>query len=200
MMRLSVILFVAVSAQAQTIELVPVIQKLVSRTITLPGEFEPFMKVALQARVPGFVEKVLVDRGSVVKQGELLIELSAPEMDARIAEAEAKVQANDSERLQAEAQRAGAQTTLDRLKKAAETPGAIAGNEVTVVQKQVDAFDALIQSKQQSSTSLTAAVKSLKDLKSYLEITAPFDGIITERLIHPGALAGSGPLLTLPVP
>lgn len=191
------LLFLALSAQAQTIELVPVIQKPVSRTITLPGEFEPFMKVALQARVQGFVEKVLVDRGSAVKQGDLLIELSAPEMDARIAEAEAKVQANDSERAQAEAQRASVQSTLDRLKKAAETPGAIAGNELTIVQKQVDAFDALIRSKQQSSTSLTAAVKSLKDLKSYLKITAPFDGIITERLIHPGALAGSGPLLML---
>ena len=197
MMRFNVLLLVALSAHAQTIELVPVIQKPVSRTITLPGEFEPFMKVALQARVQGFVEKVLVDRGSAVKQGDLLIELSAPEMDARIAEAEARVQANNSERAGSEAQRSSAQSTLDRLKKAAETPGAISGNELTIVQKQVDAFDALIRSKQQSSTSLSAAVKSLKDLKSYLKITAPFDGIITERLIHPGALAGSGPLLML---
>ena len=191
------LLLLSVGANAQTIELVPVVQKPVSRTILLPGELEPFMKVALQARVPGFVERVLVDRGSVVRQGDLLIELSAPEMDARISEAESKMQSNDSERVQIDAQRSSAQSTLDRLKKAAETPGAVAGNEIVIIQKQVDAFDALIRSKQQTSGSLAASVKSLKDLKSYLRITAPFDGIITERMIHPGALAGSGSMLML---
>ncbi len=61
--------------------------------------------------MPGYVERVLVDRGSVVKQGELLVELSAPEMQAQIAEAESKVQAAESDRLQAEAQLAAAQST-----------------------------------------------------------------------------------------
>ncbi len=197
MMRTNLLLLAAVAAWGQTIELVPVTQKSVSRIVTLPGELEPFMKVALQVRVPGFVDRVLVDRGSAVRQGDLLIELSAPEMDARIAEAEAKAQSSDSERLQAEAQRAGAQSTLERLKKAAETPGAVAGNEIVVVQRQVDALDALVRSKQQASASLTAAVRSLKDLKNYLKLTAPFDGVITERLVHPGALAGAGPLLEL---
>src|SRR5450432_4176632 len=142
MMRLSVFLL-TVSALAQTIELVPVIQRPVSRSITLPGEFEPYLSAALQARVPGFVERVLVDRGSIVRQGDLLIELSAPEMEARILEAESKVQAADSERVQAEAQRSAAQSTLEKLKKAAETPGAIAGNEIVIAQRQVDSLDAL---------------------------------------------------------
>ena len=190
-------LLAGIAAFGQTIELVPVIQKPVSRFVTLPGEFEPFLSVTLQARVPGFVERVLVDRGSVVRRGDLLIELSAPEMDARVAEAEAKVLAADSERIQAEAQRSAAQSTLDKLKKAAETPGAIAGNEIVVAQRQVDALEALVRSKQQASSALASAVRSVKDLKAYLKITAPFDGVITERLIHPGALAGAAPLLML---
>jgi RND family efflux transporter MFP subunit len=118
-------------------------------------------------------------------------------MDARVIEAQAKVQAADSERIQAEAQRSAAQSTLDRLKKAAETPGAIAGNEIVVAQRQVDALDALVRSKQQASAALASSVRSLQDLKAYLRITAPFDGVITERLIHPGALAGAAPLLML---
>ena len=61
---------------AQTNELVPVIGKSISRTIDLPGEFQPFLSVALHARVTGYVENVLVDRGSAVKHGQLLIELS----------------------------------------------------------------------------------------------------------------------------
>jgi membrane fusion protein (multidrug efflux system) len=73
--------------------LATVISKPVSRTIELPGELLPFLSVSLHAKVPGYVEQVLVDRGSAVKQGELLLELSAPEMKAQIAEAESKVQA-----------------------------------------------------------------------------------------------------------
>lgn len=194
---ITALLLVGGTAFSQTIELVSVVQKPVSRSITLPGEFEPFMKVALQARVPGFVERVLVDRGSVVRQGELLIELSAPEMEARINEAESRVQSADSERVQAEAQRSAAQSTLERLKKAAETPGAVAGNEIVVAQRQVDSLDALVRSKQQASGALTASVRSLRDLKGYLKISAPFEGVITERMIHPGALAGSSALLML---
>ena len=69
------------------------------------------------------------------RAGSFWRELSAPEMAARIAEAESKVQAIESDRLQAEAQLAAAQSTYDRLKKAAETPGAIAGNELIQMRK-----------------------------------------------------------------
>src|ERR1035437_6600921 len=67
----------ATAAFSQTADLAPVVSKLLSRTADVPGEFEPFLMVSLHARVAGYVEKVLVDRGSVVKQGELLAELSA---------------------------------------------------------------------------------------------------------------------------
>src|ERR1700689_5325899 len=66
--------------RAQTGELVPVISKPVSRTVELPAEILPFLNVSLHARVPGYVDRVLVDRGSIVKQGALLVELSAPQM------------------------------------------------------------------------------------------------------------------------
>jgi RND family efflux transporter MFP subunit len=78
------------------------------------------------------------------------------------------------------------------LKKAAETPGAVAGNELIGAQKQVDAAKALVEAKQQASQAASAAAKSQKELESYLKITAPFDGIVTERLVHPGALVGPG--------
>src|SRR5450755_1450517 len=96
-------LIAALAGRAQTTELVPIISKPVSRIIDLPGEFLPFQSVSIRARVRGYVDRVLVDRGSVVKQGQLLVELTAPEIQAQIAEAESKVQAADSDRLQAEA-------------------------------------------------------------------------------------------------
>lgn len=182
---------------AQTTELVPVVSKPISRIIELPGEFQPFQSVSVHAKIRGYVDKVLVDRGSSVKQGQLLAVLAAPEMQAQLAEAESKVRAAESDRLQAEAQLAAVQSTYDRLKKAAETPGVISGNELIQAQKQVEATEALVQSKRQAGIAVEATVRAEKDMEAYLRITAPFDGVVTDRLVHPGALVGpaSDPVL-----
>jgi len=178
--------------RAQTGDLAPVVSKPVSRTVELPGEFLPFLNVSLHAKVPSYVDRVLVDRGSIVQQGDLLAEMSAPEMTAQIAEAQSKVEAAEADHLQAEAQLAAAQSTYDRMKQAAETPGAIAGNELIQAEKQVDAAKALLNSRLQASRAAESAVHALQDLQAYLKITAPFDGVVTDRLIHPGALVGPG--------
>jgi membrane fusion protein (multidrug efflux system) len=197
-LRASVILCAAaVLLPAQNSQLAPVVSKPVARTIELPGEFLPYLGVSLHAKVPGYVERMLVDRGSQVKQGELLAELSAPELKSRIAEAESKVQAAEADRVQVEAQLAAARATDERLRKAAETPGAVAGNELVQSQKQVEAAQALVRSRQDAVRAAAAAVAAEKELESYLRITAPFDGVVTERLVHPGALVGTGPESTL---
>ena len=174
------------------VQLVTVVARDLSRTIDLPGEFAPFLTVSLHAKVPGYVERISVDRGSIVKQGDLLVELAAPEMQARIAEAEYRVQAAEADRLQAEAQLAAAQAVNDRLKKASETPGAVAGNELVQAAKQVEAAQALVRSREQAGRAAEATLRTEKDLEAYLRITAPFDGVISDRLVHPGALAGPG--------
>jgi membrane fusion protein (multidrug efflux system) len=180
--------------------LVPVVAKTISRTVELPGEIQPFLGVQVRAKLQGFVETIAVDRGSVVKQGDFIAQLTAPETAAQIAEIDSKVLVADSDRVQAEAQLAALESTYSSLKKAAETPGAIAGNELIQMEKQIDAARALIQSRRQVASSLLANKKTLETMQSYLRITAPFDGVITERFVHPGALAGPGadsPLVTL---
>jgi len=177
---------------AQNADMAAVISKPVSRSVELPGEIQPFLSVSLHAKVPGYVEQVLVDRGSVVKEGELLVSLTAPEMDAQIAEAESKFQAAEADRLQAEAQLAAAQSTYDRTQEAAKTPGAVAGNDLVLAQKQVEAAQALVRSRQRASAAAESAVKALRVMLTYLKISAPFDGVVTERLVHPGALVGPG--------
>jgi RND family efflux transporter MFP subunit len=196
--RISLVLAVCASlaatnvARSQGSDYVPVVAKPVSRTIDLPGEIAPYLSVSLHAKVPGYVERILVDRGSVVQAGDLLAELSAPEMTAQIAEAESKVQVAEAERLQAEARLAAAQSTSDGLRAAARTPGAIAGNELVQAEKQVEAAKALLDARLQASRAAEATVRSLKDMQSYLKITAPFGGVVTERMVHPGALVGPG--------
>ncbi len=197
---LAILLIAAPPAQSQSDNLAAVVAKPVSRTVDLPGEFLPFQSVTLHAKLAGFVERVLVDRGSTVDKGDLLVELSAPELRAQLAAAESRVQAAEAERAQAEAQLAGAQSTFDRLRKASETAGAVAGNELVLAGKQVEAATALVASRRQAGLAAQSAADAQKDLEKYLQITAPFDGVVTERLVHPGALVGTSanpPLLVL---
>ena len=186
------LLFAALTPAAWCIDFATVAAKPVSRTIDLPGEFAPYMSVELHAKVRGYVDKVEVDVGSIVKQGQELVTLTAPEMTAQIAEAESKVRLAESDRLQAEAQLAAAQATYDRLKKASETPGAIAGNELIQADKQVEAAKAMVNAREQARAAAQSAVQAQKDVLEYLKITAPFDGVVTARLVHPGALVGPG--------
>ena len=199
-MRVTSLILIAAIAAAQAPEFAAIVSKTLARTVDLPGEFQPFQTVAIHAKVRGYVDKILVDRGSAVKQGQLLAELAAPEMKAQIAEAESKVQALESDRAQAASQLAAAQSLYDRLKNASETPGAISGNELEQARAQVDSAKALVESRRQAGIAAHAAVQAQKDLEGYLEITAPFAGMVTERLVHPGALVGPGTdptLLTL---
>jgi RND family efflux transporter MFP subunit len=177
---------------AQTIKLAKVVSKRVMRTTELPGEFYPFLSTELHAKVAGYIDKVLVDRGSVVKQGELLVQLSAPELEARISQAEAQVTAAESEATQAEAQLAASQSNYERLQEAAKTQGAVAENDLIQAKQQTDAAQALVRSRQRTVESMKANLKSQQDLAGYLRITAPFDGVITTRYVHPGALVGPG--------
>ncbi len=198
-MRLLIgILLTAIGLQAQ-VELVAVKPGAPERKVPLTGEFIPYESVDVFARVNGYVESVAVDRGSHVKKGELLAALSAPEMQAQRAEAEARVQTIESQRTEAEARLVAAQSTYERLQRAAATPGAVAGNEVIIAEKGVAAGRALVQSLEATRKAAQAAVEAIKDLQSYLRITAPFDGVITKRMIHPGALVGPshGPLFKL---
>jgi len=200
--RLVVILLLPVLyvSGAGGIQLAPVVSKPLSESIELPGELQAFQIVSLSAKIRSYVREVLVDRGSIVRQGQILLELSAPEMDAQIAEAQSKVQAAAADRLQAEAQLTAVQSTYDRMRKAAETPGAIAGNDLVLAGKQVDSGRALVQSRREAETAAQSLLRSQKELEDYLHIRAPFSGVISERLVHPGALVGSGtdmPLLVL---
>ncbi len=195
-------LLTALAVAQAPVQVVPVISRQVSRELRLPGEFAPYLRVDLFARVDSFVEKVEVDRGSVVKEGQLLAVLSAPELVAQRAEAESKTQAAESQRTEADAKLIAAQSTFERLKAAAATPGAVAGNELILAGKAVDAAKAALGASEDSIKAAKAAVESLRELESYLRVRAPFDGLITERLVHPGALvgpsgAGGLPLLRL---
>ncbi|MGH9454733.1 MAG: efflux RND transporter periplasmic adaptor subunit [Terriglobia bacterium] len=173
-----------------TVDTVKVISQRLSMTISLPGELRPYEAVAVYPKVTGFVQWIGVDRGSRVKQGQLLARLIAPEIVAQKAEAQAKLQSAVSSRIAAEAKLASDEGTYDRLKVASATPGVISEEELEVAEKMADADGARVKALHDNAVAAQATLHSVEEIESYLRVTAPFDGIITKRFVHPGALVG----------
>jgi RND family efflux transporter MFP subunit len=180
-------------------ETAKVVSQALDKTVTIPGDLTPYQSVNIHAKVSGFVESVLVDRGSWVKRGQALGRLSAPELRAQRAEAEAKMQAVRAQQVEAQAKMVSAQSTFERLKAASSTPGVVAGNDVEVAERTFEATRAQVEALGSSAAAAEAGLKAVIELEAYLEIAAPFDGVITERAVHPGSLVSqsTAPMLRI---
>lgn len=158
--------------------------------LSLPGELHAFQSVDIHPRVTGFVQSVAVDRGSRVRAGEVLATLDAPELLAQRAEAESRAQASDSNVLAARAKLDADQGTFERFTAAATTPGVVAGNDVALAEKAAEASRNHLAAAERAAQAARQTLASVRQLETYLRLTAPFEGIVTERNVHPGALVG----------
>ncbi len=161
-------------------------------TVRLPGELQPYEAVAVFPKLTAFVDWIGVDRGSVVKNGQLLARLVAPEIAAQRGEAQSKLQAAVAQRAESAAKLASEESTYERLKSASRTPGVVAGNDLEVAQKAVDGNRARLEAARDGEKAARAALQSVTEIEGYLQVRAPFDGVVTERNVHPGALVGPG--------
>jgi RND family efflux transporter MFP subunit len=159
----------------------------VGQEIQLPGEFLPFQEVSIYPKADGFVEKVLVDRGSNVHKGQVLMVLEAPETEEQLVAAR-------SNYLKAQAMLVGSKEHYRRLVSGSKISGSVSALDLESANAKMMADSAAAMGEQ-------ANFGALAKIKSYLVVRAPFDGVITERNVHPGALVGSvrlaGPMLML---
>jgi membrane fusion protein (multidrug efflux system) len=174
-----------------TVDVSPVIEKMLDKTIQLSGDLVPYQFVELFPKVNGFVESISVDRGSRVSRGQLLITITAPELTAQRAELVAKLHTSQSQQIELEAKLSAENSTYQRLKSAASTTGVISGNELEIAQKKVEASQAHLKSLRSAEEAARSALRAILDIETYLQIVAPFDGMITQRNVHPGAFVGS---------
>jgi membrane fusion protein (multidrug efflux system) len=191
----------AAPAGPPTVEVVKVVEQPLNVTLSLPGELTPYQTVALYSRVTGFVKSITVDRGSRVRAGQQLATLEAPELAAQRSEAQSKLQSAEAQLASIRAKADASASTYERLKAASATPGVVAGNDVVLAQKAVEADQSQIAAAVQNVEALRQALKSVSDIEGYLLVTAPFSGVVTERNVHPGALVGptGGPGTALPI-
>jgi membrane fusion protein (multidrug efflux system) len=192
------------SAAVQTLQQVEVTavesQKL-STTERLPAELVPYESVAVYAKETGFVKSIRVDRGSTVKQGEIIAQLEAPELVARRAQADANFQSAEAQLAAGEAKLSADRATYQHMEAASKTPGVVAANDLDIARKALQSDEANVNALKKTAVAAEENLKAVSELESYLNITAPFDGQVTTRYVHPGALVGpaSGPGAMTPI-
>ena len=147
-----------------------------SSSVKIPGELTAYHEVDIYAKENSFVKKVYVDVGAEVKEGQLLASLDAPEITSRLLEAQARLKGQ-------EAIYTAAKASYDRLYETSKTPGTISPNDLDQAVARKSAELAQLQA-------LRSAYNVVAQTRNYLEIRAPFSGVISNRNIAAGAYVG----------
>jgi RND family efflux transporter MFP subunit len=182
----------AAPASPREVDVTRVTAQKLSTTVKLPAQLAPYEAVDVYAKVTGFVKSLAVDRGSRVMAGQEIARLEAPELVAQRAQAQALLESAGAQLAAAQAKWAADQATYKRMSAAARTPGVLAANDLEVAQKTAEASASNVAALEKSAAAAEEGVKAVAQLEAYLKITAPFDGQVTARYVHPGALVGPG--------
>jgi RND family efflux transporter MFP subunit len=197
----------ASAESAITVGVTRVVKKTLSRHITLSSELVPFQEIDVYAKESGYVQKLSVDYGTHVTQGQVMAVLEIPELEAQLQvdQADIKNASNQVVRARHELARYEAQYTAlhleyTRLNGVFETqPGIVAQQEVDDAQgkdlaaaSQVDAGKAALDAAQSQLAAANAKLIHDRTLYDYSKITAPFSGIVTERYANLGTLMQAG--------
>jgi len=147
-----------------------------STTLHVPGELIAFQQVDLYAKVNSFVKRLYVDVGSEVREGDLLATMEAPELQSQLATALARVKSQDAIYI-------ASKSNYDRIIETSKTPGTISQNDI-------DQADARQKSDFAQLEANKAAYNEVSETLKYLEVRAPFGGVISSRNVNPGAYVG----------
>jgi RND family efflux transporter MFP subunit len=155
--------------------------------VTLPGTTLAFEAANIYARASGYVLKRFVDIGDHVKAGQLLAEISAPEIEDQVAQYENGLQQAQAMIRQNQAHRASTDITSKRISALANDGWATLENRDTDwynFQAQKHATSA----SEYSAAALQAQLRYYNQQKLYQQVVAPFDGVITQRNVDVGSL------------
>lgn len=158
-------------------DLVKAEKQMVEQVMKLPAQLAAYQEVSIFPKVNGYVKTVLVDIGSHVKQGQLLMVLEAPELIQATMQAKEKYARAVSDYMIS-------RDNYGRLKEAALTPGAISPMDLASAGAKMSADSSL-------SNAEKANWQMQQAMMAYLRVTAPFNGVITQRNVSPGALVSA---------
>jgi RND family efflux transporter MFP subunit len=179
----------------------------ISHVLTLAGQFQPYQAVDVHPKVSGYMRKINVDIGDIVKQGQSLATLEVPELKAQLQQTVFQVDQSKEEiaRGQHEISRAVAQYSAlhaqyERLQQASEGhPGLIAEQELDnakagdlSAQAQVDSAKAALAAAKQHYGAAQSENQRVQALHDYTNVVAPISGVVVWRYADTGALIQGG--------
>jgi RND family efflux transporter MFP subunit len=194
-------------ADAPSVAVVKVTRQNLSNDLEIASEFLPYQEIDVYAKVSGYIQKLYVDWGTHVKQGQLLAVLEIPELEQQLVQDEAAYQRShqDTERAREELGRAQsaydvAHVTYKRLADVQKTrPELVAQQDIDVAQgKDLEASAAVSAAKdalaaaEQASIAAKASLDKDKAMFAYARMTAPFEGVVTKIYAYTGALLPAG--------
>ena len=192
---------------APPVAVVKVTRQDLSSTMRIASEFLPSQEISVYAKVSGYIQKLYVDWGTHVRQGQLLAVLEIPELQqqlqldgATVGRSEQDLAGAREELSQSESKYAVTDLTYQRLASVMKTrPGLVAQEEVDVANgKNLEAKSGVSSSKdavagaEQALLAAKAQLEKDKSMYSYSRITAPFEGVVTEIDAYAGALLPAG--------
>ena len=178
----------------------------------LPGQTDAFQTASIFARATGYIADRRVDIGSHVKKGDLLVRISAPDLDQQLAQANAQLEQTRASLDQAQAQVTQSKANLELQKTNLQRSDTLAKQGFETVQNQ-QTQQTTVQTQEAALTTAQAGVKvgeanlkaqgatadRLKALAAFENVVAPFDGVVTARNTEVGDLVnadqGSGTAL-----
>jgi RND family efflux transporter MFP subunit len=198
-----------------TVGVVPVGTRDMAQHLTLSSELVPFQEIDVYAKEAGYVKEIYVDYGTHVKKGALMAVLEIPELEAQLTQDNASIaaQADEVTREEHEINRVKAQydvyhlqyQRLDTVSKG--KPGLVAQQEVDdahgkdlAAESQLEAAKGALSAAESNLAMAKAKLVHDQALFSYAKITAPFDGVVTQRFANLGALMQAGTTSTQATP
>jgi RND family efflux transporter MFP subunit len=166
------------------VQVMTVTRALAGGTIELPGTIQPLHESAVYARVAGYVKSWRADIGKVVRTGDELAEIDAPELAQQVVEAEHQL-------AQSRATLGLARTDLERWK------SLVADSAVT--REEFDQKQAAFDAANANTGAATANYQRLLELQKFTKVRAPFTGVVTARNIDIGSLIGASGATNAPV-
>jgi RND family efflux transporter MFP subunit len=195
------------AANAPSAAVVKVTRGDIADNLEIASEFQPFQEVDVFAKVSGYIQKLNVDTGTHVKQGDVLAVLEIPELQQQLQQDQAGVRRSEQDlaRAREELNRAQsaynvAHVTFTRLADVQKSrPELVAQQEIDVAQGKdleasanVSSEKAAISSAEQSLQVAKAALGKDQAMFDYARMTAPFDGVVTQIYAFKGALLPAG--------
>jgi RND family efflux transporter MFP subunit len=158
--------------------------------LVLPGQTAAWHTSTIYARVNGYVGKWFVDIGDTVHRGQVLALIETPDLDAQLAAAKAQLRAGAA---QVQVRRAEAQLSRTTYERWRDSPqGVVSEQEREEKHADYDSAAARLKAAQADEALDVAHVNQYTALAQFKQVTAPFDGVITNRDIDIGNLVTAG--------